>query len=648
MSIDKNSRAARQMNGQSPRRPERRPASRRPISSPGRRLPSSETSRVSSTSGRRRAASGGDRRGTGKRTGRKYKKGRRLAPWKIAVLAGLLLIVTSVSGAVYYVNHLLGKTMDLGVDMEEKTNPNLDIETKRVQKGFWKIAVFGVDSTDGNLGKGANSDVIIICSINWETGEIKMSSVYRDTFLKVGEKNPYRKVNEAYARGGPDQAINALNENLDIEVDDFVSVNWKAIADGINILGGVDIEVTPEEFTQINGYITSVVENTGIPSFHLKAPGFQHVDGVQAVAYCRLRKMDTDFRRTERQRAVISQCLAKAKSADLKVLRTAILACFPQVSTSVDMQDLIDLALIVKDFHIGDTAGFPFDLKIQDVGKLDCVVPVTLSSNVVKLHQFLFGTENYKPSDHVEEISKDIAYLSAKQPDSGEKLNEEDIERMNSSTGSSEKTTKSREEDEEDETEETRERTSESSDESDENEEHEGSTSEGESEGREDPDNNPDESASEGESESNGSESRTHTDESSGDERNPSSVTRDDGHGNTNPTGSTRPTAPAQESTTSEENLHLGPGGTSPTAPGTNVPTAPSANPSAGPGGNTSAGPGGSPGPGANTSQPSAPGGDSSAGPGAAGNGRSGTVYTTRPIATEPNQENEGGPGYEH
>ena len=214
MSIDKNSRAARQRNGQAPRRPSRRPVSRRPISSPGRRLPSSESSRASSTSGRR-LVSGGERRGTGKRTGRKYKKGRRLAPWKIAVLAGLLLIVASVSGAVYYVNHLLGKTMDLGVDMAEKTNPNLDIETKRVQKGFWKIAVFGVDSTDGNLGKGANSDVIIICSINWETGEIKMSSVYRDTFLKGGEKNPYRKINEAYARGGPDQAINALNENLE-------------------------------------------------------------------------------------------------------------------------------------------------------------------------------------------------------------------------------------------------------------------------------------------------------------------------------------------------------------------------------------------------------------------------------------------------
>lgn len=646
MSIDKNSRAARQMNGQAARRPGRRPAGSRPSQPPGRRLPGSGTSRVSSMSDRRSSVGGGRRKSTGRGTGRRYKKGRRLAPWKIAVLAGLLLIFTSVSGAVYYVNHLLGKTMDLGVDMEEKTNPNLDIETKRVQKGFWKIAVFGVDSTDGNLGKGANSDVIIICSLNWETGEIKMASVYRDTYLKVGEKDPYRKINEAYARGGPDQAIEALNENLDIEVDDFVSVNWKAIADGINILGGVDIEVTPEEFTQINGYITSVVENTGVPSYHLKGPGFQHVDGVQAVAYCRLRKMDTDFRRTERQRAVISQCLAKAKSADLKVLRTVILACFPQVSTSVDMQDLIDLAFVVKDFHIGDTSGFPFDLKIQDIGKLDCVVPVTLSSNVVKLHQFLFGTENYNPSDHVQRISEDIAYNSAKQPDSGENLRQEDIERMNSD--SSDKATKNREDD--DETEETREKTSKASEESEATNEGE---SEGESEGREDPENNPDESSSAGESEGESSESRTNGEESSSNERNPSTATREEETNSGNPS---RPTT-AGENQNPDENIHLGPGGTTPAAPGGNAPTVPSVNPSTGPGGNTSVGPGGNPssGPGGNSSSPgtnsghsSMPEEDISAGPGASGNGRSGTVYTTRPAATEPNRENEGGPGYEH
>ena len=233
--------------------------------------------------------------------------------------------------------------------------------------------------------------------------------------LKVGEKNPYRKINEAYARGGPEQAIQALNENLDIAVDDYIAVNWAAVADAINNLGGVDIEVTKEEFSQINGYITSVVENTGIYSQHLKKPGYQHLDGVQAVAYCRLRKMDSDFQRTERQRKVISQCLEKAKNADLRVINTVIGVCLPQVSTSIGLNDLLELGKSINDFHLGETTGFPFDLKTQNIGSLDCVVPVTLSSNVVKLHQFLFGTENYKPSNHVEQISQDIAYNSARQ-----------------------------------------------------------------------------------------------------------------------------------------------------------------------------------------------------------------------------------------
>lgn len=554
-----------------------------------------------------------------------------MAPWKMAVLAGLLFIVASVSGAVYYVNHLMGKTTDLGVNMEEKTNPNLDIETKKVQKGFWKIAVFGLDSTDGNLGKGANSDVIIICSLNWETGEIKMASVYRDTYMKVGEKNPYRKINEAYARGGPDQAIEALNENLDIEVDDFVSVNWKVVADGINALGGVDIEVTPEEFTQINGYITSVVENTGIYSQHLKAPGFQHLDGVQAVAYCRLRKMDTDFKRTERQRAVISQCLEKAKKTEFKTLLGTIDLCFSQVATTVDVSDIVDLALVITKFHIGETTGFPFDLKIQDVGKLDCVVPVTLTSNVIKLHQFLFGTENYTPSDHVQRISEDIAYNSAKQADSGENLNQGDIERMNSST----KSTKSQEE----ETRRTEERSSRASEES---ESRRNQESENESEGREDPENRPSESTSEGES-SNASSTRTEAESSSDSRESEShgSSTESGGSNSPRPTsteGEERPTG--STSPTSGGNTSSSPGGNSPGSSGGNTSTLP--------GGNTSLGPGGGSGPGSTAIQPSAPGGNTSAGPGASGSNRSGgTVYTTRPIFGETEEGNEGGPGYE-
>ncbi|MDO4329398.1 MAG: LCP family protein [Lachnospiraceae bacterium] len=380
---------------------------------------------------------------------RPVRRRRRSSPWKGIIIAVLLIVAAAAAGAVYYVNHLWNLTADLDVNMDDITsNPNLDIQTEQVQKGFWKVAVFGVDSTDGNLGKGANSDVIIICSINRETGEIKMASVYRDTYLKVGDKNPYRKINEAYARGGPEQAMKALNENLDIAVDDFVAVNWKAVADAINNLGGVDIEVTEAEFKQINGYITSVVENTGVYSQHLKKAGYQHLDGVQAVAYCRLRKMDTDFQRTQRQRAVISQCLEKAKKSDIRVINTVIGVCLPQVAHSFKLDDLLDMGKNINRYYLGDTTGFPFDLKTQNIGKLDCVVPVTLSSNVVKLHQFLFGTENYQPSSHVTKISEDIAYNSAKQADSGEEIHQEDIERMTSaaretsSRGESERETK--------------------------------------------------------------------------------------------------------------------------------------------------------------------------------------------------------------
>ena len=101
-----------------------------------------------------------------KSRGKRPPRGRRRVSWKAILLAVILILAAAACGAVYYVNYLLGRTQDVGVKMEEMTNPNLDKETEQVQKGFWKVAVFGVDSTDGNLGKGANSDVIIICSLN--------------------------------------------------------------------------------------------------------------------------------------------------------------------------------------------------------------------------------------------------------------------------------------------------------------------------------------------------------------------------------------------------------------------------------------------------------------------------------------------------
>lgn len=275
--------------------------------------------------------------------------------------------------------------------------------------GIWNVAVFGVDSRDGNT-KNALSDVEMICSINRSTGEIKLVSVYRDTYLKINEKGTYHKINEAYFKGGHKQAVAALEENLDLKIDDYATFNWKSVAEVINILGGVDIDITPAEFKYINAFITETVNSTGIGSVQLKKPGPNHLDGVQAVAYSRLRLMDTDFQRTERQRKVIGLVLDKAKKADLSTLTSIVTTVIPQISTSVGVNDVLPLVKDIKKYHIEDTAGFPFSRQTMRIGKMDCVIPTTLESNVIQLHQFLYGPDTaYSPSAAVKKISQHIS-----------------------------------------------------------------------------------------------------------------------------------------------------------------------------------------------------------------------------------------------
>lgn len=275
--------------------------------------------------------------------------------------------------------------------------------------GYWNIAVFGVDSRDGNT-KNALADVQMICSIDRSTGEIRLVSVYRDTYLKINSEGTYHKINEAYFKGGHKQAVSALEENLDIKIDDYATFNWKSVAEAINILGGIDLEITPAEFKYINGFITETVNSTGIGSYQLEQAGMNHLDGVQAVAYSRLRLMDTDFQRTERQRKVVELALAKAKQADVSTLTSLAAYMVQEISTSVGVGDVLPLAKDIGKYHIGETAGFPFSRQTKKIGKMDCVVPTTLESNVVLLHQFLYGEEiSYSPSSSVRKISAHIS-----------------------------------------------------------------------------------------------------------------------------------------------------------------------------------------------------------------------------------------------
>ena len=198
-------------------------------------------------------------------------------------------------------------------------------------------------------------------------------------------------------------------------MEDFVSFNWNSAADAINLLGGVDIELSKAEFYYINAFITETVDTTGIPSTHLDGPGMQHLDGVQAVAYMRLRQMDTDFKRTERQRSVTQQVFDKARKADIATLIQVFHTVAPQIMTSISEEEFMEIAYNIKDYHISGTAGFPFEQTTANLGKIGSVViPSTLESNVEELHRFLYGNDTYICSGQVQDISREIIKRAVK------------------------------------------------------------------------------------------------------------------------------------------------------------------------------------------------------------------------------------------
>lgn len=368
-----------------------------------RRKPSSQGEEItrSLSSGNRK-----DPRETRKKIKTKAQKTRRRI---IAMIIAECLTLTAIFGYAFFARKLTMMPRP-DVDKTYVKNDDLQVEDLEKMKGYWMIAVFGVDSRDGSVGAGNQSDVNMICCINQDTGEIKLVSLFRDTYLNTNDNGRYSKFNEAYARGGPEQALKFLNKNLDLNITDYITFSWKAVADVITILDGVDVEISKAEFRYINSYITETVQATGVGSHQLDGPGLHHLDGVQAVAYARLRKMDSDYARTERQRKIIELAFDKAKKADYAALNNILMTVLPQVSNNLDFADLTNIALSITKYHIGETMGFPSARGEANMGsKGACVIPQTLESNVSELHTFLFGDEAYTPTDTVKQISAKIA-----------------------------------------------------------------------------------------------------------------------------------------------------------------------------------------------------------------------------------------------
>lgn len=295
----------------------------------------------------------------------------------------------------------------------EKLEIPVEVQENETMKGYMNIALFGVDAmNDDELYKGSRSDSIMIASINMDTGDIKLVSVYRDTYLNLGNDS-YRKCNAAYSYGGAEQAVKMLNMNLDMDIENFVTVGYKGLREVIDGLGGVYIDVDETELKHINNYQISIVEKVLKCDYTpVTETGYQLLDGLQAAAYCRIRYGGgDDFKRAGRQREVLKAIEEQAKKADLATLTKVFNSAIDDIYTSLDSKDILDLLANISDYRIVDENGFPQENMRYtcNIGaKGSSVVPTDLVSNVVWLHQFLFEDETYTVTDAVREYSAKI------------------------------------------------------------------------------------------------------------------------------------------------------------------------------------------------------------------------------------------------
>lgn len=352
-------------------------------------------------------------------TQRRIRRKKRLLIFEI-ILVVLLGVVAFGSS---YIRHKFNLINHKDLDKSKvitASEVNKDLKNADSLKGKEVIALVGVDTRGAQ--DGANSDSMIICSIDHDAKKVRMASLYRDTYLNIG-KDKYTKSNAAYNTGGPEQMLSMMNLNLDLNINNYISVNFQAVADAIDILGGVDIELNRAEMKNINEINKETSSVTGYPYVELKVPSKEelpdgqyrvtHLDAAQGMTYARIRyTAGNDFRRAARQRILIQKLMEKIKHAGIGELDKVLNKTLTNVTTSLSNTKLISMAYAIIHYEIEDSVGFPFD-HIEDTDKkltgLNCVVPVTLASNVQKLHAFLFDEENYQVSGTVKKYSDHIS-----------------------------------------------------------------------------------------------------------------------------------------------------------------------------------------------------------------------------------------------
>ena len=278
---------------------------------------------------------------------KKLKKGHKAAIISATAVALVTVLIFTLPYMLYNYNIITGDMDVLGI-------------TDIIDEKVVNVALFGIDSRDIKSFKGL-SDSIMILSLNTETKKVKIISVMRDSLVPIDYKGniTYSKITTAYSKGGPELAIKTLNQNFDLDISEYATVNFYGMADIIDAVGGIDVTLTDREVTArgevhgINDMINELCLYLGYDpnDYYVKKSGEQHLNGVQAVAYARIRYVpniwgtNNDYGRTDRQRYVMEQLFNKATQMKKSQYTKMIKALIPCTETSLSMSEIFSLAV---------------------------------------------------------------------------------------------------------------------------------------------------------------------------------------------------------------------------------------------------------------------------------------------------------------
>ena len=284
---------------------------------------------------------------------------------------------------------------------EEQEDPD---KVKEGQ-GSEDFVIFGVDTRSNNLGKGTRSDSIMILHVDHDAKTVKVASIYRDCMLHI-EGHDYQKVTHAHSFGGPELALQTINENLDLTIEHYMTVNFINVADLIDKIGGVEQDITEEEAEVINGSIDELNGIRGTKSAHINVSGSHLLDGTQAVAYSRIRYASGgDYKRAERQRTILFSVFEKAKalSADDRISLAEDM--LEEINSNYRSDDLTSLLYYLSKYEITEMSAYPQVFYGGSVDGAWVEVPVTLADMSSAIHEFLYGDTEYAPSETVQGYS---------------------------------------------------------------------------------------------------------------------------------------------------------------------------------------------------------------------------------------------------